>query len=245
MPTEEKEDQVFHPLNEQHGGFDFNLIETEDIFESMDRSYFGALYHEFHKTTDIPEIFHNPDIECTTVEEKGFWEADRYFTMHLERALQRLGFEKFDNEQKLLGNSLISVDNNVSGVLNGAFVLCLGFKVNIDNPVHLMSFERDYEQIGNEILENTPFIVFQHYDGPISVTYHESILELNQPEYKCYKDAMVFKGVFKAEKDGDNYRLKKIFDKYFFNFNGAISFNKKENDYYPSDELKVKCSVKK
>lgn len=211
--------------NDQHqGGFDFNQIEIPDTFEMMWEQTQKYLNFEIHKITDIPEVYAN--VTPTTIQKMGYWQADRYYTLHLDKALQALDnpkFESFTDEIEVRGGHLISKDvNGLVGICGSMPVFRFSASEDLDNPVKLMNFKKETEIDPVSWLENTPVIVFQQYDGTIASDY----IELDQQAYNCHKDAVVFKGVYKVQQVEDGkYQLLRIFDKYIFNLNNMLNFD--------------------
>lgn len=223
--------------------FDFGKIEVDDD----DLAEFIGFYDQFrramHEITDIAERSQQPK-EATTVWRKGYWEAGRYFTMHLEQQLQELGYHPLtDSPEKNLNlNKRLDV-NGFIGMLGNAMVFWFDLNQDLDKPIKLANFKKYAVGIGISIMENTPIIVFQQYDGPIATTIPEApkiTVELDQEAYCCRKDAVVFRGVYKATKvEEDKYQLERIFDKYFFNIDNAFSYDRRNNKSVPVEMLLV------
>lgn len=197
--------------------FDFeNNTKLTGPFDSVFEQINEAIADEFLKITDIPELFDK--VSPTTVSENGYWEADRYFTLenNLREVLKNLGYEPF--------YAKTSDDvNGFMGLLNGAFVFCLDLNTKLDEPVKLINVIKSVEKAYTEILEDAPIIVFQHTDEPITINLGKGELILDQSAYDCIRDAIVFKGVFRAHGAGKRkYRLERIFSKYIFDIDKMV-----------------------
>lgn len=77
-------------------------------------------------------------------------------------------------------------------------------------------------KIAIEDADNYPVILFQHHEGSIKfedkIWNELEITEEEQLQMHCYNDLVVFKGVFKAEKEADGYRLQKVFNRFYFDW---------------------------
>lgn len=194
--------------------FDFNEINEEP--ETFGSDLKKLISCEFHKVTDIPEL--KAKVAETTVRKSGFWQADRYFTMQLNEVLKSQNFDPYNKKLELIGGTFVGDDSNgLLGMLGNALAFCFGFNEDLEKPVKLTGFKEEASVLMASWLENMPILVFQQYEGPIEVTCYDVTFVLDQEEYQCRRDAVVFRGVYKAHPaDGNKYRLERIFDKYYF-----------------------------
>lgn len=228
-------------------GFDFSSVEIVDSAASDFKPY--HIFNKFHAVTDIPELVYDPKCGLTTVQKRGYWEADRYFTMHLQQELTKLGFLPLNDDEKIrvTNNGLCysyKDANGLIGQLRDSLVFLFSSSTDLKQPMPLANFEEEYTEQGKAVLENMPILVFMHYDGPITVSCDNWTFELDLEAYYCRKDAFVFKGLFKAHYvEHGKYRLEPIFDKYVFNVSDALEAKPvTDDDWTPSVEVKYKSS---
>lgn len=224
--------------------FDFSSIDIQDSAASHVKPYW--IFNKFHAVTDIPELTNNPYCRLTTIQKRGYWEADRYFTVHLKSELAKLGFVPFNYDEKIrvTNRGLLWTckdANGLLGQLRDSLVFLFNSSTDLEQPMSLANFKEECAEQGKAVLENMPILVFMHYDGPITVTiYGGSTVELDQEAYNCRKDALVFKGVFKAHYvEHGKYRLERIFDKYVFNVSGALEAEP-VSDFDMTESVEVK-----